>query len=91
MASLEGLPAVWHLYLIECVDGTLYTGITTDVARRYQQHCSGKGAKYTRARPPARLVGSHPCGDRSAALKAEHALRQLSRAGKVAHFAAAVE
>lgn len=79
---------LWHLYLIECVDGSLYAGISTDVARRYGQHCQGKGAKYTRARPPLRLVGSRPCGDRSAALKAEHAIRKLSRAAKVAHFAA---
>ncbi len=80
------MATLWHLYLIECIDGSLYAGISTDVARRYAQHCQGKGAKYTRARPPLRLVGTRPCGDRSAALKAEHAIRKLSRAAKVAHF-----
>lgn len=84
----RAMTTLWHLYLIECIDGSLYAGITTDVARRYAQHCLGKGAKYTRARPPVRLIGSRPCGDRSAALKAEHAIRQLSRPAKVAYFAA---
>ena len=82
------MPALWHLYLIECADGSLYAGISTDVARRYQQHCAGKGAKYTRSRPPLRLLGSQPCGDRSAALKAEYAIRRLNRGQKLAYFAA---
>ena len=47
----------WHLYLIECRNGTLYAGITNDLERRYAQHASGKGAKYTRANPPVRLDG----------------------------------
>lgn len=80
-------PALWYLYLIECVDGSLYAGISTDVAARYRQHCSGKGARYTRARPPLRLVGCKPCGSRSDALKAEHALRKLRPADKLKAFA----
>ena len=68
---------VWYLYLIECEDGSLYTGITTDVARRYAQHVAGKGARYTRMKKPLRLLGFRECGSRSAALKAELAMKQL--------------
>ena len=57
----------WFLYLIECRDGSLYTGITTDVARRYVQHAGGKGARYTRAHPPLQLLGAVECPDRSTA------------------------
>ncbi len=68
----------WFVYVIECRDGSLYTGITVDVARRYDQHVAGKGAKYTRSRPPVRLLASMAFEDRSSALKAEYALKQLS-------------
>lgn len=68
----------WFVYVIECRDGGLYTGITVDVARRYDQHVAGKGAKYTRSRPPVRLLASMAFEDRSSALKAEYALKQLS-------------
>ena len=78
----------WFVYLIECVDGSLYTGIATDVARRYGEHVAGRGARYTRSRPPRALLGRVPCADRSAALKAEHALRRLDPAGKRAWIAA---
>lgn len=70
--------AAWWLYLIECRDGSLYTGIAVDVARRFRAHASGKGARYTRAHPPARLLASIPCADRGAALRAEIALKKLS-------------
>ncbi|MDE2585295.1 MAG: GIY-YIG nuclease family protein [Betaproteobacteria bacterium] len=73
---------LWYLYLIECRDGSLYTGITTDVAARYQAHCAGKGARYTRSHPPARLLGWEPHPDRSAAAKAEYRVKQLSAAEK---------
>lgn len=72
----------WYLYLIECVDGSIYTGITTDIARRYAQHLSGKGAKYTRAHLPARLLLTLPYPDRSSASKAEHQTKQLTAAQK---------
>lgn len=67
----------WFVYLIECRDGSIYTGIAVDVARRYAQHAAGKGARYTRSHPPARLLGAFAQADRSTALKAEHAIRQL--------------
>ena len=73
----------WHLYLLECRNGAYYAGITNDIERRYAQHISGKGAKYTRANPPVRLIGTRAFADRSAALKAEHAIRKLPRERKV--------
>ena len=48
----------WYLYLIECADGSIYTGITVDVEARYTAHLNGAGARYTRSHPPARLLGS---------------------------------
>jgi putative endonuclease len=74
----------WHLYLIECEDGSYYAGIATDVARRYEEHRTGKGARYTRSHKPLRLLGCRPCGSRSAALKAELALKKLPKAKKLA-------
>lgn len=68
----------WFLYLIECQDGSLYTGITVDVPARYAAHASGKGARYTRAHPPLRLLVSIPYPDRSSASKAEYQIKQLS-------------
>jgi putative endonuclease len=79
---------IWHLYLLECVDGTLYAGIATDVARRFQEHLAGKGARYTRAHKPLRLLACRPVGTRSEALKAEWALKQLPREKKLAALAA---
>ena len=73
---------VWYLYLIECDDGSLYTGITTDVERRYAEHVAGKGARYTRMKKPVRLVGFRECGSRSEALKAEHAAKKIPASEK---------
>jgi putative endonuclease len=72
----------WFVYLIECVDGSIYTGIAVDVAARYAAHESGNGARYTRSHPPRRLLGSFAHPDRSSALKAEHAIKQLTPAAK---------
>ncbi len=72
----------WFVYLIECVDGSIYTGIAVDVAARYSAHERGDGARYTRSHPPRRLLASFAHPDRSAALKAEHAIKQLSPAAK---------
>jgi putative endonuclease len=74
--------AVWHLYLIECMDGSLYAGITTDVERRFRLHAAGKGARYTRSHKPLRLVAAVAVGSRAEALRAEWALKQLPRAAK---------
>jgi putative endonuclease len=74
----------WHLYLIECTDGSLYAGITTDVERRFREHLSGKAARYTRSHMPLRLLGSRSIGSRSQALKAEFALKRLPKGQKLA-------
>lgn len=72
----------WYLYLIECVDGSIYTGITVDVAARYQAHCQGDGARYTRAHPPRQLLGYELYPDRSSASRAEYRIKQLSPQAK---------
>jgi putative endonuclease len=79
---------MWYLYLIECTNGALYAGITTDVDARYAKHACGKGAKYTRANPPQRLIGSIKFADRSSASKAEYKIKQLPRGEKVAFLLA---
>lgn len=68
----------WFLYLIECQDGSIYTGITIDVAVRYAAHAAGTGARYTRSHPPQRLLAVFEHPDRSAASKAEYAMKKLS-------------
>ena len=73
----------WKLYILRCGDGSLYTGITTDVEKRLETHRSGKGAKYTRGRTPLELVYSEECGDHSAALKRELEIKNLSREEKL--------
>ena len=72
----------WFLYLIECADGSIYTGIARDVAARYAAHANGKGARYTRSHPPARLLATQAFADRSSALKAEYRVKQLTAAEK---------
>ena len=72
----------WFVYILRCSDGTLYTGITTDVEKRFAAHSSGKGAKYTRGRGPLELVYCDECGDHSAALKREVQIKKLSREEK---------
>lgn len=74
----------WFLYLIECLDGSYYAGITTDVDARYRAHADGKGARYTRSHPPRRLLGMRAYADRSAAARAEWAIKQLPKARKLA-------
>ena len=76
----------WYLYLIECTDGSIYTGITVDVAARYLAHCQGCGARYTRAHPPRELLGYETYPDRSAASRAEYRIKQLSPQAK-RHYA----
>ncbi|CAG4883485.1 HU, DNA-binding transcriptional regulator, beta subunit (modular protein) [Georgfuchsia toluolica] len=77
------LKSVWHLYLLECVDGSLYAGITIDVQRRYDEHLSGKGGRYTRSHKPVRLLASQPIGTRSQALRAELAIKRLPKEKKL--------
>lgn len=73
----------WHVYILRCRDGTLYTGITVDLEGRLDAHRRGVAAKYTRSRGPLALVYQEPQPDRSRALKREAALRRMGRAGKL--------
>ena len=76
----------WVLYLLECVDGSYYAGITTDLARRFEQHRLGTGARYTRSHPPLRVIAYSSYPDRGRALRAEYALKQLPKTAKPAFF-----
>lgn len=73
----------WKLYILRCGDGSLYTGITVDVAQRLKAHRSGKGAKYTRGRAPLKLVYTEECGAHSAALQRELEIKALTREEKM--------
>lgn len=72
----------WFVYILRCGDETFYTGITTDVEKRFAAHSSGKGAKYTRGRGPLEIVYREECADHSAALKREVQIKKLSREEK---------
>ena len=77
----------WYLYILRCGDNTLYTGITTDVEKRFEAHKSGKGAKYTRGRGPLELAYREECGTHSDALKREAQIKKLTREQKQALIA----
>ena len=72
----------WFVYIVECRDGSLYTGIAVDVEQRFAKHAAGKGGHYTRAHPPLRVLAHWPCADRSEATRAEVAIKRLSPAAK---------
>lgn len=73
----------WHVYLVECVDGSYYCGISNDVDRRLQQHNSGMGAKYTRGRQPVTLLCAVSCLTRGDALRLEYSVKKLKRKEKL--------
>ena len=73
---------MWYVYIVQCADGTLYTGIAKDVETRVHQHNAGDGARYTRARRPVELVYQEKMSDRSAALRREHAIKRMRRGNK---------
>lgn len=75
--------AVWWLYLLACSDGRTYAGIAIDLEARFRLHMAGKGAKFTRANPPLKILGAQPFTDKGAALRAEYALKQCSKADKL--------
>ena len=76
------MESTWKLYILRCGDGSLYTGITTDVQKRLAAHRSGKGAKYTRGRGQLELVYSEECGSHSDALRRELEIKRLTREEK---------
>ncbi len=81
-SSSEPIITLWHLYILRTPTGMLYTGITTDVLRRQQQHQSGKGAKSLRGKGELTLVFHCPAGDRSQASKLEYKIKQLNKKQK---------
>jgi len=74
----------WHLYLVRTRQGSLYTGIATDVTRRMSEHEGDRGAKYLRSRGPLELAYQTKIGDRSLALRAEHCMKKLKKTQKEA-------
>ncbi len=79
---MNDVMTLWSLYLIRTADNSLYTGITTDVARRFMQHQSGKGAKALRGKGELTLAFSAPVGERSLALRMEYRIKQLTKRQK---------
>jgi len=77
------ISANWYVYLAECSDGTIYTGISNNVEARIAAHNAGKGAKYTKSRRPVTLKACWSYPDKSEATKAEYAFKQLSRIRKM--------
>ena len=83
------VPPVYFVYLLRCADGTLYTGVTNDLAARERAHNAGQGAKYTSGRRPVRVVYSEAHESRSAAQKREHQVKRWPRSRKEALLAGA--
>jgi putative endonuclease len=76
----------YQLYLLECEDGTLYTGVALDVLERFVKHLLGLGAAYTRSHPPLRVLACRDYPSKGDALRAEYALKQLPRQRKLDFF-----
>ena len=78
----ENTPEPWFLYILECADGSFYTGVTKDLDRRLKQHNDGKASRYTRTRRPVRMRYTEDCPGRAAALVRECQVKALSRKAK---------
>lgn len=81
------MPDAW-VYMLRCADGSLYTGWSTDVQRRFARHRDGTASRYTASRLPVELALALPMPDRSAAMREEARIKKLDRAGKLALIAA---
>ena len=79
---IAGEDADWHVYIVRCADGSLYTGIAKNVESRVSQHNEGTGARYTRGRRPVTLVYRESARERGAALRREHMIKRMSRVEK---------
>ncbi|MDP1645614.1 MAG: GIY-YIG nuclease family protein [Thiobacillus sp.] len=90
MATVAASAAAWCVYMLRCADGSLYTGITTDIARRVAEHNgnSALGARYTRSRRPVQLVYVEAAANRAEATRREATIKLLDRARKLALCAA---
>jgi putative endonuclease len=73
----------WTVYLLQCGDGSLYAGITNNLAKRVAAHRAGRGSAYTRSRRPLVVVYEEPCANRAAALRREAAIKRLDRTAKL--------
>jgi putative endonuclease len=73
----------WQVYIVECSDGSLYTGITNNLGKRITAHNDGRGAKYTKSRRPVKLRYSEPAADRKNASQREYAIKSLRKAEKI--------
>lgn len=80
---IEPCPASYYCYMVECVDGSYYTGWTTNPKRRVKEHNAGRGALYTKFRRPVELIYLETCTDRSAAQRRENKIKKLTREKKI--------
>lgn len=76
-----------YFYVLECADGSYYAGYTNDLEKRLEAHNTGKGAKYTRAKGPVEMIYHESFSTKTAAMKAEYAFKQLSKAKKIRYIA----
>ncbi len=76
------MPPPWFVYILECEHGRLYTGITTDIGRRYREHATGRGAAFTRMNKPRRILAFMSCANRSEASRLEARIKKLTAADK---------
>ena len=74
---MQDTPLSWTVYIVECADGTLYTGVTTDLRRRLEAHANGNGAKYTRGRGPFSVFYTERCSTKGEALQREAQIKRL--------------
>jgi predicted GIY-YIG superfamily endonuclease len=81
-------PGGWYLYILKCCDGTFYTGITNNLARRIEQHNDGNASRYTRSRTPVILIYKEACKNKSSALKKECRIKALTRIEKEEYIGA---
>jgi len=88
---MPGYEPEWYLYMVRCRGGNLYTGIATDIDRRFVEHESGKGAKYLRGRAPLQLAFKEKIGRRSLALKIERMIKKLPKNRKERIVAAGID
>lgn len=79
---MSGMSRKSYIYIVRCSDGTLYTGWTTDIARRVREHNAGKGAKYTKSRRPVSLVYSEEFDTKEEAMRREYEIKHMSRKKK---------
>jgi putative endonuclease len=86
MKNANTLDKSWVIYLLECIDGSLYTGITNDLEKRLASHNAGFGAKYTRGRRPVTLLEFKIVASQSEALRLEHQVKKLHRLKKRQFF-----